>query len=73
MMIIIIIMLENHKRVSSIRSGLFFIMSEGLFFHAVRNRTRVPVTAIWAVWLTCEVRTSLTCKRVKYFTQRFKS
>ena len=36
--------------------------------HPLGNRTRVPVTAIRAIWLTCDI-----CKRVKYFTQRLLS
>ena len=31
-----------------------------VIFHPLGNRTRVPVTAIRAIWLPCEVRTPLT-------------
>ena len=34
---------------------IFNYMSEVLFFTPLRNRTRVPVTAIVAIWLACEL------------------
>ena len=51
--------LENHKMGHLLNPMEWIIICQGGVFHPLGNRTRVPVTAIRAIWITCEVRTSL--------------
>ena len=49
------IFLENHKMVLSIKSDgmdYFYLYVRWVVFHPLWNRTRVPVTAVRAIWLT---------------------